>query len=170
MLALVLLLAAPPLQAAEDPLAPAREGKLRCIDPDSVKRNCSSIIRYKLGASGSFEASVIGIVERAPLTLISYKISGTVDGDRVCAIVRLDDILAGKLTRNGELLAPGQANTVRTRLLTRLDSLAGKRRCFIDQPDGSGIVSNVTINGLVQPQMQQRVAWVSPSEGYAIGE
>ena len=102
--------------------------------------------------------------------MIVYKISGEVQGNAVCSILRIDEFLAGKLYVEDKPATALETNAIRGRLITRLGELSGKRRCYIDQPAGSGIVSNVTINGLVQPEMKQNVAWISPADGYAIAD
>lgn len=161
---------APMVQEAADPLAPAREGKIRCIEPDVAKHDCQSIVRYKFDQDGSFEAHVTGILERDPVVLIDYRMRGKVEGDAVCSILHGSDFMAGDLYRGGERLGEVAARDIRLRLQGRFTGMEGKKRCFIDQPSGSAIVSNVTINGLVEPSYRQNILWVSPADGYAIGD
>ncbi|MBO9711940.1 hypothetical protein [Sphingomonas sp.] len=166
------MLAAAALQTADaptdDPLAPARAGRVRCIDPDVARHNCSSIVRFRVQDDGRFEATVSGIIE--PRVMIVYKISGEVQGNAVCSIVRVDDFLAGKLYVEDKPATALEANAIRGRLVTRLSELSGKRRCFIDGTEGPGVTANVTVNGLLHPEMKQSVAWVSPTDGYAVAE
>lgn len=48
--------------ASADPLAPTREGKLRCVAPNPARLTCRTIIRYKVASDGSFDATVAGLV------------------------------------------------------------------------------------------------------------
>ena len=160
--------AASPATPADDPLAPARAGKLRCVNPDPTRRNCASLIRFQVHGDGSFDATVTGMLE--PSVLIVYETSGQIDGQAVCSPVRISDFTSGQFFVDGKPATAAQAGEIKERLLARMRDITGKRRCFIDQPAGGGIVSNVTIEGAVHPEMRQQVAWVAPSDGYAIGE
>jgi hypothetical protein len=164
MLALLILLAAP--QAA-DPLAPARAGNLRCIEPDAVHKNCRSIIRYTVHDDGSFDATVTGFVGNDGATIIVYQTSGTIEGEAVCSVIRPYDVLHGSLYRDGKLLAERDAGPVLDQIRIQLQDMAGKKRCYIDQSMGGRLVSGVTLNGIVQPD-SPHVAWVSPQDGYAL--
>lgn len=167
MLLFLALLAA---QAAPDPLASARAGNLRCIEPDAAKKTCRSIIRYTVHDDGGFDATVSGFIGNDGATLIVYQTSGAIEGDAVCAVIRPYDVLHGHLYRGGKPLSEQQAAPIQDQIRIQLQDMAGKKRCYIDQPAGGRLVSNITLNGVVQADQAQRVAWVSPDEGYALAE
>lgn len=164
MLALLILLAAP---QATDPLAPARAGSLRCIEPDAVRKNCRSIIRYTVHDDGSFDATVTGFIGNDGATLIIYQTSGAIEGEAVCSVIRPYDVLHGSLHRDGKLLSERDAGPVQDQIRLQLQDMAGKKRCYIDQSVGGRLVSGITLNGVVQPD-SPHVAWVSPQDGYAL--
>lgn len=164
MLLFLALLAA---QAAPDPLAPARAGNLRCIEPDAVHKNCRSIIRYKVHDDGSFDATVTGFIGNDGATIIVYQTSGAIEGEAVCSVIRPYDVLHGNLYRDGKLLAERDAGPVQDQIRLQLQDIAGKKRCYIDQSVGGRLVSGVTLNGVVQPD-SAHIAWISPADGYAL--
>jgi len=165
MLLLLTLLAA---QAAPDPLAPARAGMIRCIEPDAAKKNCRAMIRYKVHEDGSFDATVSGFLGNDGNTIIVYDTSGAIEGEQVCSTIRPYDLLHGKLYRGGKPVSEAQAGPIQDQIRIRLQDIAGKKRCYLDQNVGGRLVSNVTLNGAVQADQAQHVAWVSPDDGYAL--
>ncbi|MEP9360471.1 hypothetical protein [Sphingomonas sp. KR3-1] len=166
MLAALLLLAAP---AAPDALDPARAGKVRCVGPDSQARTCATMVRYTVHPDGRFDAVVNGVVSSDPVVVLEYQTSGQIEDGAVCATVRPIDFSSGKLTRDGAALTPATETAVRQRLMLALQPLAGHKRCYRDRVDGEGLVSDITIDGLVRSEMNQRAIWVSPEEGWAPG-
>lgn len=173
MLAGLLLLAALPQEApaaSADPLAPARAGKIRCVSPNAANRTCQTIIRYTVRDDGGFDATVIGIVSRDPMVLLEYKSFGRIEEGGVCMMIRMHDFETGTLLYNGAPVGPSEGQRLRLQLQGAVQPIAGKKRCFRDQPgNGDDMLSVITLDGVAQPEMQQRVAWLSPEEGYAVG-
>lgn len=169
MLATLLLLATAAPLPAPDALDPARLGKIRCVSPDSQTRTCATMVRYSVHADGSFDAVVNGVVSTEPTVVIEYRTAGQLEDGAVCSTVRPIDFTSGKLTKDGAPLAPAIETSVRQRLMLALQPLAGKKRCYRDRPDGDGLVSDITIDGLVRSEMNQRAIWVSPEDGWAPG-
>lgn len=167
-LALALLL---PIQTdtVSDPLAPARAGRIRCIDPDRTSRTCSTIVRYTLRGDGNFDALVTGVVNRDPLIVLEYSTFGQIRDGAVCSRIRPADFNAGKLTSNGAPLTPVLQTSTRAKLLEALQPLAGHERCYRDSAAGEEIAVSVTIDGLLRPEMGQAAIWVLPEDGYAPG-
>jgi hypothetical protein len=168
LLALLLMTMGVQEQPAGDPLAPAREGKIRCVEPDTAARNCRSIIRYSVHDDGSFDATVSGFVGDDGATVIVYQTSGAIEGDAVCLTVRPYDLFHGTLYRGGKPLSDRDAALVQNEIRIQLQDLAGKKRCYIDQVQGGQLVSNVTLDGVVVPELARPVAWISPRDGYAL--
>ena len=166
-MALVMALAG---QAAPDALALAREGKVRCIAPNAAAKTCQSIIQYTLHDDGSFDAKVAGIVRREPSVVVIYRTSGAVEGELVCSTVRPYDLLHGDFYRGDQPLTGPLAEQVHDELMLRLQAIAGQKRCYTDRLEGGQLHGAVTLNGIAHPEMDQTAVWVSPDEGYALGE
>jgi len=165
MLILLSLLAA---QAAPDPLAQARAGMIRCIEPDTVKKNCRAMIRYKVHDDGSFDATVTGFLGSDGSTIIVYETSGAIEGEQVCSTIRPYDVLHGSFYRDGKPVPERDAGPIQDQIRIQLQDVAGKKRCYTDQTVGGRLMSNVTLNGVVQADQSQHIAWVSPDDGYAL--
>ncbi|NLS26519.1 hypothetical protein S2M10_15020 [Sphingomonas sp. S2M10] len=169
LLSLVIALLAPvQADAATDPLTPARAGRIRCIDPDRAARTCGTIVHYTLRGDGAFDAQVTGVVNREPLIILEYSTFGQVRDGAVCSRIRPADFNAGKLTSNGTALSPALETNTRLKLMDALQPLAGHERCYRDAGAGE-LTVNVTIDGLLRPEMSQSAIWVLPEDGYAPG-
>ncbi|MCW3836900.1 hypothetical protein ACFQ1E_11495 [Sphingomonas canadensis] len=166
-LALFALSPAPAPQEA-DPLAPAREGKLRCADPDPARKTCATITRFRMRDDGSFDATISGIADPGTTTVIVYDTWGRVEGSAVCITVRPADISGGRFFVDGKPATSSQSSELGERLANLIAPLAGKKRCFIDQEDDGAIISNVTLDGVVQIEQRRRVAWINAADGYAL--
>lgn len=166
---LLLATAAPQPAPAPDLLDPARIGKIRCIGPDTRQRTCTTMVRYTVHEDGRFEAAITGVVSTEPTILLEYHADGRIEDGAACSTVRPIDFSSGKLTKDGAPLATAVESSVRQRLMLALQPLAGRKRCYRDKADGEGIISDVTIDGLVRSDMTQRVLWVSPEDGWAPG-
>lgn len=169
MITALLLLAAAAPAPSPDLLDPARAGKIRCIGPDMRARTCTTMVRYSVQDDGRFDAVVTGVVSTEPLILIEYRTSGQIEEGAVCSVVRPADFTAGKLSKDGAPLAAGVESSIRQRLMVALQPLAGRKRCYRDRVDGDGLVSNITIDGLLHPEMNQRAIWIASQDGYAPG-
>ncbi len=156
-------------QADADPLAPARAGKLRCVQPDVAARTCATIVRYTVRDDGGFDAAISGVVNLAPLVVIDYKTSGTIEDGAVCSVVRPADFNAGRLTKDSAPATAAVEAMVRPRIMAALQPLAGKKRCYRDKPEGNVLISDVTVNGVYTADLRQRAIWVSPEDGYRTG-
>jgi hypothetical protein len=152
-----------------DPLAPAREGKLRCIAPNPARLTCRTIIRYQANNDGSFDAVVTGLVSSDPGILLRYKTFGRVEEGGVCVMIRIGDFQNGMLLSNGRPMAPNAERAMRLQVLDSVQPLQGKKRCYQDRTEDGATRMAVTLDGVAHPELGQSIAWVARSEGYAVG-
>lgn len=167
MFALLLALAGPAGQDV-DPLAQARDGRMQCVAPDSARRTCRSLVRYTLRGDSEFDALVSGLVSTEPVAILEYRTSGTVQDGAICSVIRPIDLRDGRITKDGAPLAPAIEAQVRARVMNAAQPLAGHKRCYRQRFDGHEYQSDVTIDGLLRPEMSQRSIWVGPDDGYAV--
>jgi hypothetical protein len=165
-LALALLAQA---QAAPDPLAPARAGKVQCIGPNREKKTCLGIATYKTGPDGSFESTVDVLVNPNPQIVMKTHAKGAVEGGGTCNVIRAEDYAAATFTLNGAPMDESMAATIRPRVAATIAPMAGKKGCSHERPEGDLLVSEVTIDGVARPDMTQKVIWISPTDGYTLG-
>jgi hypothetical protein len=170
MLTLILtLLAPPPPQAAPDPLAPARAGKIQCISPNREKKTCLAIATYKPGPDGSFESTVQVLVNPSPAIVMETHAKGAVEGGATCNIIRAEDYAAASFTMNGTPMDEAIASSIRPQVAAAIAPMAGKKGCSRERPEGDMVISEVTLDGVAHAEMTQKLIWVSPSDGYTLG-
>jgi hypothetical protein len=155
--------------AAADPLTPAREGKLRCVSPNPARLTCRAIIRYRLNNDGTFDATVAGLVSSDATILLRYKTFGRIEDGGVCVMMRTGDFQNGTLLSSGKPLAPNADRAMRLQVLDTMQPIVGKKRCTIDRTEDGVTRAVVTLDGVAHPELTQTVAWVAPSQGYAVG-
>ncbi len=167
--ALLLLLTAAAPQAAADPLAPAKAGKLQCANPNVEKKTCLGLTSYKVNPDGSFATITTLMVAPQPVITMEVKSAGTVKDGALCAPIRTSDFEAATFQMDGKPADAAVASAIRAQVVASLAPLAGKTGCTRETPDGAVSKAEVTIDGVVRPEMTQRVLWVKPDDGYKLG-
>jgi hypothetical protein len=164
---MIALLAAP--QAAPDPLAPARAGKIQCVSPNREKKTCLAIASFTVGPNGTFESTVKVLVNPTPAIVMETHAKGTTEGDSTCNLIRTEDYAAATFTMEGAPMDEAIAAAIRPQVAAAIGPMAGKKGCSHERPEGDLIVSEVTLDGVAHPEMTQKLIWVSASDGYVLG-
>ena len=167
--AFFLLLASAAPQAAADPLASARAGKLQCANPNVEKKTCMALSSYKLNPDGSFESTTTLVVAPQPLITMEVKAPGTVKDGALCGPIRKTDFDAAKFQMDGKPLDEAMAGAIRTQVVGSITPMLDKMGCARETPDGAAFKAEVTLDGVAHPEMTQRVLWVKPEDGYKLG-
>lgn len=167
--ALILLLAAAAPQAAADPLAAARAGKIQCANPNIEKKTCMGLTRYSVKPDGSFDTVTTLMVAPQPMVTMEVKSSGTVKDGALCAPIRTADFEAATFQMDGKPADPAVATAMRGQIVASLAPLAGKMGCSRETPDGATLKAEVMLDGVARPELTQRVLWVGAGDGYKLG-
>lgn len=167
--AFFLLLATAVPQAAADPLASARAGKLQCANPNVEKKTCMGLSSYKVNPDGSFESVTTIVVAPQPLITMEVKAPGTVKDGALCGPIRKADFEAGTFKMDGKPLDEAMANAIRAQVIGSITPMFDKMGCARETPDGTAFKAEVTLDGVAHPEMTQRVLWVKPEDGYKLG-
>lgn len=170
MLSLILALAATAAPApADDPLAPARAGKVQCIAPKTDTKKCMAIASFTMKSGDAYDAVVTTMIAPTPLIVMETRTSGTVENGQVCGVVRKEEYAASTFKMDGTAMDPAMAEGVKGELLAAVGPMDGKKACSTDKPEGDVIVSTVTLDGTPHPELTQRFIWVDPAE-YSVGQ
>lgn len=167
--ALFLLLAPAEMQAAADPLASAKAGKLQCSGPNIEKKTCMGLSRYKVNPDGSFESTTTLIVSPSPLITMEVKSPGKVDKGALCGPIRKADFEAATFQVDGKPAEETMAAAIRPQVVAAIAAMDGKMGCARETPDGAVLKVEVSLDGVAHPEMTQRTLWVNPSDGYKLG-
>jgi hypothetical protein len=167
--ALFLLLAASAPQAAADPLAPVRAGKLQCANPNIEKKTCMALSSYKLNADATYEATTTLLIAPQPQITMQVKSAGKIVDGQFCGPIRKEDFDAATLTMDGAAMDPSMAAAIQGQVVAAITPMLGKTGCTRETPDGATLKAEVTLDGVARPEMTQRVLWVSAANGYKLG-
>ena len=164
-LALTLALAASaPLQAA-DPLAPAREGRLQCHEPDAARKTCAALAGYTFAADGTILNQSEVMLNPSPLIVMRDEEPVEIRDGAVCG--PLGGFEDAVFTVDGQPADPAMAGMIRTQVSAAFSAL-GTEGCTRYTPQGEGWLAEVSIDGAARPEFNQPVIWVSPSDGYTV--
>ena len=120
--AFFLLLASNAPQAATDPLASARAGKLQCASPNVEKKTCMGLSSYKVNPDGSFESVTTIVVAPQPLITMEVKAPGTVKDGALCSPIRKADFEGAAFKMDGKPLDEAMATAIRTQIVGSIRS------------------------------------------------
>jgi hypothetical protein len=154
--------------AADDPLAPARAGKVQCYSPDEMARTCRSIAGYRQTGPDTYDNSALILVAPAPLTLLRTITPVTIKDGAVCGALRSEDVTAGVVLVDGTPLDETKAASIKAKVAHGLAPFAGKTICTRYVGDGDHVVAKVTIDGKAQDGFDQDVLWIAPDAGYGV--
>jgi hypothetical protein len=163
------LSALPALAADDGPLAPARDGKGQCFQPNAEAKTCASIAWYGWDDKGYLTDHLeIALPSKdATVVMILDKSAALKDG-AVCSPIRVEDIVEAKFTING---APADDATTDHLRQAVANGWAGVDRtlvCLTFTTDGDGLRAEETMNGAARPDLTQHVIWVGKDDGWKV--
>lgn len=168
MYALLLIATLSPAQQV-DPLAEARGGKHLCLDPNPIKKTCTSIRRFSIKESSAFEARDTSLLNVEPPVKLEMRSDGVVEGAKVCFVVNPKDYEVSRIKINGNAPERTLERSIRDTLVNSVKTLAGRKICFSEKRDGDVSIAEVELDGQLQPALNKRYIWVSPKDGYQLG-
>lgn len=154
--------------APTGPLAPAADGKVQCFGYDRARKTCQSIAAYTAGPGDSVLNTASLLIARDPPIVMTTVSPVTIEGERVCGPIRQEDLAAATFTVSGAAAPPDAAQTLLQGLTGAMKGMIGKRVCVIFAPDGGAMVAHATMDSVPQPDSDQHVIWVAPSDGYTV--
>lgn len=166
--ALSLLTAASAASPAIDPLLPAQSGEMQCYEPDEARKTCRSLASYDKRDASSYDNRAIVLISPSEPVVLETVTPVTIQAGAVCGAIRPEDIQNGKLTISGRVLSADQAAPVLSRIADAMKPIMGKRICTTYVHEKDALIAHATINGVAQPDMDQTVKWVKPSDGYSV--
>ncbi len=163
--ALFLALAAPVSLQAADPLAPAREGRLQCHQPDTARKTCASLAGYTFAPDGTILNQAEVMLNPAPLIVMRQEDAVVVRDGAVCG--RFGAFEDAVFTVDGQLAPPAVADAIQGQIAAAFAQL-GTEGCTRYSPQGDGWMAEVSIDSVARPDLNQPVIWVAPSDGYTV--
>ncbi|WP_395644803.1 hypothetical protein [Terricaulis sp.] len=176
-IALVLALAGAPLllaraaqaQDMDDPLAPARQGYVRCDEPDTVRRTCIFMETFRFERGGRITSHQTTLHRAEPLVVMEIETPITMRGAAFCDPFRESDVNAATFSVDGRAAGRDATASLRAEVLARFSALMGRESCVLLAPAGEGrFTTSVTIDGAPYPRQASTMIWVRPEDGYRV--
>lgn len=153
----------------DPPLAEAAQGKLQCYTPDAARKTCQSLAGYGVNNHGAIENTAVVLLSQIPTVTMRTVSLIEIKTDRVCGYIRPLDIESATFTVSGRPAQAAETTMLRRDVQMVVKSSFDREICTAYFPDGEGLRAKVNLGGVPHPEMDQKVIWVSPSDGYTVG-
>jgi len=162
------LCATPALAQNLGPIAPAAEGKLQCYSPDVVARTCAGIGSFRFAANGVIENQGEALLSRSPAIVMRSVYTVRIKGRLECVKVRPRDLASASFVVDGRLASPAEAAALRSDIRAANSSVIGREACEGYLPNGEVLTARMIVGGTPRPDLDRKMIWVSPSDGYQV--
>ena len=159
-----------PAQGAslDSPITPAAQGQLQCYTPDAARRTCRSLAAYKSKANGAIDNIAIVLISQSPSISMTTVSRVVIKANQVCGLIRPRDIDAARFALGDRPADSAQTAALRQQMQSAMKGFFGHEICTTYVPADGSLLAKVTVDGASQPTMDQRVIWVSPTDGYKV--
>lgn len=167
----LVVIAAAPAHAKfdSDPLAPARNGAVRCDNPNHARRTCTFMVSFTFDGD-EITSRQHALVSVTPFVVMEIETPITLRGGAYCDPFREADVDAATFSVNA---APANAATAefwRAEVMRRFGRYMGQETCVTIVPARGGLLeASVTLDGEPFPEQTSMMAWVRPEDGFRIG-
>ena len=154
--------------AAVDPLAPAWAGQVQCYGPNVERRSCVSIGAYSKDPAGAIQNDATVLLAVQPQIVMRTTAAVQVKGEAVCAVLAARDVETAQFIIDGQPAAADNADSIRRGIAPAYKQVLNRELCTTYEPDGAEMKALVTVDGRRRPDLDLRVRWVSPAEGFEV--
>jgi hypothetical protein len=133
-----------------------------------ARRTCRSLAAYKSGANGAIDNIAIVLISQSPSISMTTVSPVVIKANQVCGLIRPRDIDAASFALDDRPADPAQTATLRQQMQSAMKGLFGHEICSTYVPADGSLLAKVTVDGASQPTMDQKVIWVSPTDGYKV--
>jgi hypothetical protein len=150
------------------PITPASDGKLQCYAPNVAAKSCQSLAAYEATPDGRIVNPATVLISAAPLITMRTVTPVTIKANQVCGYVQPEDIEAAEFVVGDGPATSAQAAKLRQKMLAAQKGVFGREICTAYVTEGDALIAKASVDGVSEPAMDQRVMWVSPSDGFAV--
>jgi hypothetical protein len=155
-------------EAGVDPLGPAWRGQVQCYQPNVEQRSCVSIGAYSKDAAGAIQNEATVLLAVQPQIVMRTTAAVQVKGEAVCAVLAAQDIEAAKFTIDGQPAEAENAASIRRGIAPAYKQVLNRELCTTYEGAGEEMKALVSIDGRRRPELDLRVRWVSPADGFEV--
>ncbi len=154
--------------ANEDPLAPAKTGKVWCYEPNSENKTCNSFSRFEWDSAGTIWEEDEIAFSADPLVSMKVKATTTLEGSSICQVIAEETFQKAVFMVDGKPATADEDMVYREQYGSRFTSFYGKKFCVEISPYESIFITQVAIDGTPYPSATSRLKWISADEGYVL--
>lgn len=154
--------------AAVDPIAPALAGKVQCYQPDAARKTCNSMGAYRKDPTGTIQNTATILLRPEPLIVMRTTAPVVVKANAICGTITEGDLAAADFTIDGQPADAANAEALRNAIRPGYAAVLNREICTAYVPSGDEMAARISIGGKRMPALDQRVRWISPSEGYSV--
>ncbi len=162
------LCATPALAQNLGPIAPAAEGKLQCYSPNLVARTCGGIGSFRFAPNGVIETQGEALVSQSPAIIMRSVYQVRIKGRLECTKVRPRDVASASFVVDGRLASPAETAALRSNIQAANSSVIGREACEGYLPDGQALTARMIVDGAPRPDLDRKMIWVSPADGFQV--
>jgi len=168
-LALAAVLCSTPALAQNlGPIAPAAQGKMQCYSPDVVAKTCAGIGSFKFAPNGVIENQAEALLSSSPAIVMRSVYTVRIKGRLECTKVRPRDLAAASFVVDGRLASPAETAALRSNIQAANTSVIGREACEGYLPGGEALTARMIVGGTPRPDLDRKMIWVSPEDGYQV--
>lgn len=178
-MAMAQVAAAPSPTPIKDPLKPAREGKMQCVNPDLAAKTCTSIYSYQFDKTGFVQTLRVALPNEINQIDIVIENRGNTEGGSICTTLSASQAVAFRLEEDWQ--SQGGANAFSAtpymspwgddmleRFRNATDKLIDKKICRNHYSAGKSLFSRAVSDGVVSPRASDSFVWVDPRDRYRL--
>ncbi|CUS44641.1 MAG: hypothetical protein V4610_02815 [Pseudomonadota bacterium] len=153
------------------PLEAAWKGQLQCYQPDTVRKTCRSLAEYRRAPGGSITNIAHVLLITSPTTVWNIESPVRIEADAICGAIRQQDIDASDMTTvmdGTDMEDPKFHKRVDGAVEAVTKAIVGRDICTRYVAQDTYLIAKVSIDGVAQPAMDQKVIWVAPDAGFRV--
>jgi hypothetical protein len=154
--------------ATTNPLALAEHGLVQCWYPDSARKTCRTIASYRKTGPGAYDNKALVPVSPQGQITVETHTPVVIKGDAVCGPIRMHDVKAGTLRKDGKIVSPAMAQPTLDKVAQMVAPLDGLETCTRYEASGSDLTAKVSISGKYRSDLDSPVKWIGPTDGYTV--
>ena len=151
------------------PIAAAAQGQLQCYAPDVAHKTCKTLSAFRSGADGTIENTATMLIWKTPMIVMRTVSRVEIKAGQVCSHLNPQEIETAEFTLGKGPADPAKSATLRKMIAGAMKRMFGREICTAYVQNGDSLLAKATIEGASRPGADQKVIWVSPTDGYRVG-
>ncbi len=152
------------------PLEPAARGQQQCYGYDRLRKLCGAMASYAPGGDGLIaNTATVALSPVLPIAMTTTTAVRIKEG-RVCGRIEAADLQAASFLVDGQPAAAKDAEMLRGQVARAYAPQLGHEVCTRFETAEDHLMARAFIDGQAHPELDQRVIWVAPSEGYKVAQ